>query len=366
MSHRLLVLVPSSDGPLRWRRVDAGGAVLAAGVLVGDDRLDDADDGSVTAIVPGADVALHWLELPAASIAQAAAAARLLAADIIAGPVADQHIAAAPAADADGHRAIAVVERARMDAWLAALARHGVDPDRMVPAPMLLPQPAEGVAMLRSGESVLVRGERLAAELEPALVDLVIGDGKRSAVTRDLLDLAAALPDGSVPLDLRQGDYRARRGLRLDRSRLRRLALLAAACLVAAVATPLALAVRNVVAAAEAEAETAAIVRRALGQGTFADPLAELNARRAARGAGSGFVAMSASLLGALEASGSIRIETLRYGTADGVRATLVVPSGASLDPVRARLAASGLKLVEGASRAGSDAARVDIEVTAA
>jgi general secretion pathway protein L len=364
MSERLIVLLPPAGSALRWRRVSAEGGEVASGVLVGDAALDGADVLPVIAVVPGSSIAMHWVELPAATVAQASAAARLLAADVVAAPIADQHVAAAAAADADGMRAIAITARLQMQDWLDQLARHGIDPDVMIPAPMLLPDAGEAVSTLRSGDHMLARGARLAVEAETTLVEAVIGDRRTEPVRRDLIELAAALPPGAAPINLRQGAFRRAAEAGAGWSTWRRAAFLAAACAAAWVLTAGIATLRHHAAASAAEAEIAAIAARALPDVPITDAQAQIAAAAQRAGGTAGLSGMTSSLFAALEASGSLRLESLRYSADGGLRATLIAPVGASLETVRSRLGASGFAFVEGASRSGDTGQRIDIEVT--
>lgn len=365
MSGRVFVLVPPSGGALRWRRVDSDGSTAGSGVLAGDTMLDVEDDDRVTAIVPGSGVAVHWVELPRASAAQAAAAARHMAADYVAAPLTHQHVAAAAVADDNGERAIAVVEGELMERWLADLHRHGLDPHEIVPAPLMLQQVGDRVTTLRAGDMVLARGPRLAIEVEAGLADIVLPQARTEILHRDILDIAAAGADTPPLVNLRQGVY-ARAGTgAVDRSSVRRVLLLAAACAAIFLATGAVLALRYHFASNAIEAQIVSIASQALpGQTDLANPLAALETRRQAAGAGGGFTAMSATLFTALHASGNIRMESLRYTADGGMQATLLTPIGISLEPLKTRLAASGFNLVEGASRGSETGQRVDIEVT--
>lgn len=365
MTDRLLVLIPATGPALRWRRIDAGGALAGSGVLAGDTRIDLDDGTHVTAVVPGSAVSLHWVDMPKASAAQAAAAARHMAADFIAAPVADQHIAAAPTADADGMRIIGVADRRTVARWLSRLQHHGIDPDVIVPAPLLLPVVADSLTTLNEGDVQLVRGARLAVEAEPALAAILTEGRKAEAVRRDILDLAAATAPGALPLNLRQGEFARNRAIRIGARDIRRLALLAAACVAVFVVADAVRAMRYHFAANALETEIAAVARRVLpGDAPIADPLAALRTRLRTAGTGAGFTGISGALFSALRASSDIRLESLRYDAVSGVHATLVMPAGASLDGPRTRLAASGFNLVEGASRGAADGQRVDIEVS--
>ncbi|MEA3539694.1 MAG: type II secretion system protein GspL [Pseudomonadota bacterium] len=361
MSRHLYVLLPASGTALRWRTQGEDGRTLASGLLVDDAEAQIDEDTRVTAIVPGSAVSLHWVELPAASAAQAAAAARHLAADFVAAPIADQHVAAAEGVDAAGRRLIGIVDRDVMAGWLAALAHHGLDPDEVVPAPLMLPVIEDAVSTLRSGDMLLVRASDLALETEPALAEMLIGGRSLRPILRDILDLPA-YPE--APLNLRQGEFRKASARAFGRADIRRMALLAAGIVAAWLGADLALALRHHFAANALEAEMQTLAAKALPGVAITDPALQLQQRYAASASSGGFTGMAASLFGALQASGTIRLESLRYEPTGAMRATLIAPMGATVEPVKQRMAADGLNLVEGASRGGDNGQRIDIEVT--
>src|SRR4051812_38878 len=101
--------------------------------------IEGAGGGSALA-VPGTEVAIHWLDLAGdLTLAQAAAAARLILADASAEPLDRMHVAAGRAEN--GLTAVALAPAELMRAWLA----DGLDPDLIVPEQLLLPPPAEGL-----------------------------------------------------------------------------------------------------------------------------------------------------------------------------------------------------------------------------
>ena len=122
---RLLVFV--GETPVRWLRLDDGGVVAR-----GDDvsMLPPGDDSALIAALPGEDIVLHWVELPRLAPAQAAAAARELAADVAARSIADTHVALGPPGE-DGKRVLALVDNDRVRGWLQRLAALGLDADGM-------------------------------------------------------------------------------------------------------------------------------------------------------------------------------------------------------------------------------------------
>ncbi|MBB4631920.1 type II secretion system protein GspL [Sphingosinicella soli] len=361
MSRRLFVLIPASGTALRWRTQGEDGRTLASGLLVDDDEAQIDEDTRVTAVVPGTAVSLHWVELPAASPAQAAAVARHLAADFVAAPIADQHVAAAAAAEADGRRLIGIVDRDVMAGWLAALAHHGLDPDEVVPAPLLLPVADDAVSTLRSGDMLIVRAPDLATETEAGLAEMLIGGRALRPILRDILDLPS-YPD--TPLNLRQGAFRKASQRAVGRVDIRRMALLAAGVVAAWLGADLALALRHHFAANAMEAEMQVLAAKALPGTAITDPALQIQQRYAASASSGGFTGMAASLFGALQASGTTRLESLRYEPGGAMRATLIAPMGATIDTMKQQMATDGLNLIEGASRSGDNGQRIDIEVT--
>jgi len=201
--------------PPHWCRLD-GDRITASG-----DGLPPADAAvPLIAIVPGASVALHWLELPELAPAQALAAARMLAGELTGAP-GTGHVALGPR-DGAGRQLLAIVAHDRMASWLATLANAGHTPARLVPEPLLVPQPAAGVGVLTRDNEWLVHGPDIAFAAEPELARLLIG--ARPTAMVDRLDLALA----TTALDLRQADYALVQRWRPPAGALRRLAPLAA------------------------------------------------------------------------------------------------------------------------------------------
>ncbi|OYU13889.1 MAG: general secretion pathway protein GspL, partial [Alphaproteobacteria bacterium PA4] len=243
-------------------------------------------DAPVIAVVPGEAVVLHWVELPPLAPAQALAAARLLAADVSAAPLEQLHVALG-AVEADGRRPLALVDRTLMADWLARAALAGINPAALVPLPLLLPLPAEGVTLLDDDGVWTVRGAGLAFAAEAGQAAMMLGDTPRQTIAK--ADFVTGLGGrlAALPLDLRQGDFAERPSSRLDARRVRRLALLAGAALLLWLANDVAGLLRNNLAADRAEAELADAARAALPRGTaLSDPRAQVAARLARLGGG--------------------------------------------------------------------------------
>jgi general secretion pathway protein L len=94
-------------------------------------------------VVPGEAVTLHWLEVPAGlAPAQAVAAARLMASEMSTQPLVDMHVAVGREAEGETARAVALVPAITMAGWIGRLQAQGLDPDLVLPEPLLLPRPA--------------------------------------------------------------------------------------------------------------------------------------------------------------------------------------------------------------------------------
>jgi general secretion pathway protein L len=325
----LLFLWPGADG----RRLRFGGEGEAATVLV----------------VPGEDVAIHWIDLPALAPAQARAAARLIAADISATPVADLHVAVGMPEE-DGRSAMAVISRDRMAALLATASGQGIDPVAMVPEPLLLGRPDAGVALLERDGMAVLRGPELAASAEPDLAAALLDGAPVSRVSEKAFE--AALPDAweKCPMDLRQGEFAPRRAWLPDGTALRRAGFMLAGALVLMMAAPIVSGTRYQMATGELEKETGEIARAALPSEIISDPTAQLAERLVRlRGEGRGYVRTSDALFTALRQTPAVRLTRLGFtdGTmqfdADGIASDIALltarieASGftVSYDPVR-------------------------------
>lgn len=358
---RLLILLPiNAEAPAQWVLLGDDGRIAARG---GDLADRPADAGDTIAVVPGEAVVVHWAELPRLAPAQAAVAARMMAADVVAAPLDSVHVAIGP--EADGWRALAIVDRALMAGWLARLAGAGIDPERILPAPLLIAPPEAGVATLRDGGLVLVRGARQAFAAEPELAALLIGDTPATEIDAAAFEAGLAAALDAAPVDLRQGDYALKRPWQWDRRRLRRLALLAAAILVVTLVGDIARWLRHDFAADAAASAARATAQEVLPRGAVvSDPEAQVAGRLAETGGGA-WQALAAQLVTAVQAGDGVELTALRY--ADGaLQATAAAPSAAALAALADRLRAAGLTVSAGAPRAEGGRQLADLTVTAA
>lgn len=133
-----------ADGATRWR---PGMAVPA--------------QARVLAVVPGEHVGLHQVRLPARRRSELRQAVPFALEDRLAEPVESLHFALGRQLD-DGSVEVAVVARARMRAWLDALAGIGLGVDAMVADAHLLPRVDGQLTALALDDRVLVAGSGMA------------------------------------------------------------------------------------------------------------------------------------------------------------------------------------------------------------
>jgi general secretion pathway protein L len=358
-----LLLFLSRDGRVEgWIRI-ADGVAAARGA--GLEGVDEHRSAPVVAVAPGEAVTLRWLELPAGlSPAQAAGAARLMAAELCAQPVGELHVAVGRD-EGTGRRCVGLVPLETMSGWLDGLEGAGFDAERIVPETLLLPAPPDGLSTWDSGLLRLYRGESEAFAAEPELGDMLLAG--RSAVPIDPETFAAGLAGAldQAPLDLRQGPFGRRRDWRVAPARARRLAGLAAALLLISLAVQVALIARYIFAADSADAETRRIAAAALPRSpALADPQAALTQRLAElRGGGAGFRATAGALFEGVRATPNIELSALAFAPDGVLRATVQADSPAAIEALRQRVEASGFAAEAGAPRSGGARRVADLTV---
>jgi general secretion pathway protein L len=312
-----LLFLPGPDAPYRWLRVDER-RVLAEG-----EGLPPPDDEPVVAVPPADAVTLHWAALPDRSLAQATAAARILAAEASATPATELHVAVGPG-DA-GERPIAVVAADAMRRWLASLASAGIDPDAVAPAPLLLPAPEQGFVRAELAGGGVVRGATSGFADEARLTDLVTGGEAPRTLGRAAVDAALVAAAAAPPLDLRQGPFARRRRVGIDWALIRRLALLGAVILLVTLGISLIRIAKYSFAADALELQAAQLAATGLPRGeTITDADRQLAERLGAvRGPGLGFTAMAASVFAAVRQVPGTEVTGLEFTSTGDLRLTI-------------------------------------------
>jgi general secretion pathway protein L len=364
---RYLLLFLDDARPV-WLRLENG--VVAARGEAGSpppSPEDSPDRARVVAVVPAEDVAVHWVELPALAPAQAAAAARLIAAEASAEPLERLHVVIERGQGGGDLRAVAITSAARMSDWLARAAALGHDPDLVVPESLLVDPPEEGLRRLPRGAVDLVRGPMTAFAAEPELVAVAVDGESIETIDAAKFEAALAAVLAAGPLDLRQGAFARRRRWRVDWRLMRRLGLLCAGILAVTLLIQFALILRYSYAADRLEADADAVARRALPRAaTIANAPVQLAERLSAlRGGGAGFGATAAAAFAAVRDTPNVDLGSLRFDRDGSLQISVLAAGPGDIAAVQQRLAASGFVVTAGAPRPGGGRQVADLTVRA-
>lgn len=329
----LLAFADADGVPRRWRLL-SGGAVVGRGDELS--QLPDQQPWVRTVLaVPGTDVTLHWVDLADnLTPVQAAMAARLRLTDELPDAIGELHVAAGRREN--GLTAIAVTPAARMTAWLEGARERAMEPDIILPAPMLLMAPGEGLVCYRGDGPADYRGTARAFSIEDELAALVVGDAHVTEVGDDVREAGFAPALADPPVNLRQGVFARRREFVLDVGRVRWLIALGLILLIASLLIQITAIMRTTWAADRYEAE-AKEMRRTLGAP---------GAPAAAGGAGYSLVA--AALFDALQEMPAAQLTQLNYQPDGSLRASLLADNQATIDALRGRIEARGVQAAGG------------------
>jgi general secretion pathway protein L len=277
-------------------------------------------------VVPGEQVAIHWLHLEEGlTQAQVAAAARLMLADASAEPLSEMHVAVGR--PEGGRTPVALVPSRRMTEWLVAGGSIGLDPELVIPSTLLLAPPAEGFVRRERGELADYRAEGRAFSLEPELAEPLLAGLQAETIAQEAFEanLEALLAD--PPLNLRQGPFARRRQWKVEGGRMRRLALLALALIALTLAVQVTMILRYTFAADELEAEVASL------------------SSGAAPGEGRDFSSVATVLFEAVRATPSTELTRFDYRADGTLSATVQADSPATLATLGQQIEASGLAI---------------------
>jgi len=308
-----------------WLLVEGSGGVSARGR---QDEVIEPPAGTRKALaVPGAEVALHWLELAGGlTLAQAAAAARLMLADASAEGLADMHVAVG--APENGLTPIALAPNASMALWTAD------DPDLIVPVPLLILPPAGGLVRRDAGSVPDYRGLAAAFSVEPEIAELLIGETPVRPLDEAEFEAGLAAALAMPAINLRQGAWARRRQWKVDAGAARRVGWLVLALAVLSLVVLLVQTMRYSSAANAVEEEAARI-----------------GARAPAGDNRPGFTPVASVLFGAIQAVPNVELGRLEY-RADGTLVALVTgDTPATLQALRRQIETGGLQVQEGSAQ---------------
>lgn len=133
--------------------------IIASGELEDASFLDSLSERAgqrpITALVPGSDLFLKWVELPKKAGRKAIAAVPYMLEDELSVDISEQFFAMGD--HVDDRQAVAVVSRVKMHQWLDWIAQAGLLCSKMVPDVLALPIQQDNWSMLALGEQLIVR-----------------------------------------------------------------------------------------------------------------------------------------------------------------------------------------------------------------
>ncbi len=364
----LIVMLPEAAGaePYWMRVVD--GALVQSGVganwLAACGIATLPEQARIMLVPPAALVTLHWTAHPDLPVRQGRAAARLAA--LAGGLGSSDQLFATTDVNEDPARPhiVAVASRADMQHWLLWAQHHGLDPDIIVPAPLLLPEPESGFSRgLIAGDPVL-RGGDMALTADMALSAL-IADAPIADVSPALVEGRAIAALDAPPIDMRQGDFAKRVRRVVDGRSIGRIALWSGFILLASLAIALIGIARQHIEASRLDRESLALAQQVSPGATDAvQALIEMEGKLAARGAGGrAFTAPVAGLLAAMQDAPGVALTSLSRDPDGMVRATLAAAKADDINIVLLALQASGFTITATPSQDPGGRTLADITV---
>jgi general secretion pathway protein L len=343
----LVLFAARSGGIAKWLRLSSN-LIVERGE--GLEALPPPPLRTVIAL-PGDMVTLHQVELPdELSPAQAAAAGRLAVADLIADKTTALHVAAGQPSREDGRRWVGLVAMSAVRGWVEDVRTAGLEPDLIVPQPMLLPAPEEGAVCFDLNGLPIYRTKELAFSAEPDIAELVVGEAGLVDEEQFETGLANAIED--APINLLQGPLEPNRRfveLRQVRKQLPRITMLGLALLLTSLALQLVVATRYTFAADEAEQSAGAVSAQS---GSAAEPSVS-------------FSALASALFSAVRAVPNMEISAMTYEGAFGLGATVNAYSDAELGALREQLISNGYQAEMQAPRASDGRRTAELTVRA-
>ncbi len=338
----VLALPVSPAQPIGWWQLEDGVTISSgqAGTLDSDaelaDILSSSDDMRVMALLPASETTVYFSKWPELAPAQAAAAASLQTAKKLMGQAEEVHCASAALSDTSPVRAVsAAVSGQYLASWLEALALAGIDPDIVMPAGLLLPEPDEGAIAGDAGNGPVIRTADTVFSDEPALRDILLGDIAVTQLNTDEMQAQIASSFADPPLNMRQGIYAKKHAFKwLTRQQIRTLAIMAAALITLSLAIFLvqigkyAIATEMVKSRALAEAQQ---IFPNVADIAGAEQMADAELRQ--RGAGTRmFTVPTAALFSAIEPLGTISVRQMSYQADGTISVTLAAVRKEDID----------------------------------
>jgi general secretion pathway protein L len=363
----IVFLSEASDAAPQWMRV-VDGALIQSGeganwlAACGIAAL--PQQARVMLVPPAALVTLHWTSYPELPVRQGRAAARLAA--LASGLLTSDQLFAVTDTNDDPARPhiVALASRADMQHWLLWAQHHGLDPDLIVPAALLLPEPESGFTRGTIGGDVVMRGTDIAMTADMALPGLV-GDAPIVDVTTGVIEGRAIAALDMPPIDLRQGDFAKRVRRAVDSRMIGRIALWSGLILLASLSIALISIAKDHMAASRLDRESLALSQQIVPDATdAAQALTQMEGRLAARGAGGrAFTAPVAALLSAMQDAPGVALTSLSRDPDGMIRATLASAKADDINLVLLALQAAGFTITATPSQDPGGRTLADITV---
>lgn len=372
MTQTLVVGLPPASSPAQaeahWWLVDAGAALESGAGADWAARLAGPDGirRRLVGLAPAADVrlTLDRAPVPAATPRQRSSLARLSAIEASLGDAETLHAVSSIAPDPNAPLLTAVTANSAMLQWLDWAAAAGAEIDVIVPAGSILPS-SDGWSAARVGAEHIVAGAGLAIPNEPALAQHLVGDAELLEIEPAEVDALVAAAAQAPPLDLRTGAFARRRGLVVDRDRIRELLLLAALITLITILWAVVSIVRLDASSDRLDAETLRVAESALGRSVSLET-AEAELRQRSAGGGSSFAGLLAGLYRHLQPEAGVASNAIGYGADGTLSATL---AGPSIDPINRMLVAlqrDGYRITAVHRQSPDGRAMVDVTVRGA
>jgi general secretion pathway protein L len=353
MSARSVVFMTDD---LPWLRI-----VDEAIVARGSHFVADAENvAPVIAIAPAHAVALHWIDLPGLAPAQARGAARLATTDKSLIAPDDIFVACGEQGEGEAARIVAITDRSFVAQWIGTL-----DPDVILPSPLLLSNGHEGFLRADLGHEIIVRGPDLGFAEDDIVTPLVIGDAQVDVVDQHALETMVIAATLSPEINLRQGEFARKRDWAIDKRWLRWTVGVLAGLGLVSLAIPLAEIARLSWVTATLEQTSASIAQTALGEAVPSEDAASaLDARLATiRGGGAGFVATAGAVVQAIQGTANSELTAMSFGPDGIMRVTVRATTAAELDAAQVRMRGRGLQVTAGPINPSQGKPVIDLQV---
>tara|TARA_R110000782_G_scaffold78293_3_gene155923 strand:+ start:114175 stop:115248 length:1074 start_codon:yes stop_codon:yes gene_type:complete len=353
-----------------WLGIDADSGIYKRSYSLGEvtSGYYDAERDDFFIFTPPASTMVHSFELPDLPAKQAMEVARRMALDASLGDPDALHGVASNEGSGDGEASyhvtmIATGEMERLIGWAQGL---GLDPDYIIPAGMLLPEPAQGYIRATLGPSCFARGKGLVLPGRGSLAREIMADAPVTDWTGREIDAAILAAVAHPPVNMRSGPF-MRRADRGPRSRwLGRMAVLIACIGLLSLLINGVQLVKFHAATDRLDDKAISVAEPFVGQ-TDTARIAEdrINTLMAASGAGTGsFTALLSLVTRAVQPFPSVRITQIDRGVDGRLRIVATSQSAEDLDSLAQALRTSGLHMQkEPTSNMGSNQS-VTISVT--